>query len=76
MRAGLPGAHRLGHVTEHLRAREHPRLDRVVFYGYSLPEYAATVEVVSRYFALPEGSVPREVLEFVERCREQERQGK
>ncbi|WP_338864755.1 hypothetical protein [Myxococcus stipitatus] len=47
-----------------------------MFYGYSLPEYAATVEVVSRYFALPEGSVPREVLEFVERCREQERQGK
>lgn len=63
-------------LTEHLRTREHSRMDRVVFYGYSLPEYAATVDVVSRFFELPEGSVPREVTEFVERCREQERQGK
>ncbi|QSQ14154.1 macro domain-containing protein [Myxococcus landrumensis] len=63
-------------LTEHLRARAHTRLDRVVFYGYSLPEYAATVEVVSRFFALPEGSVPQEVLEFVARGREQERHGK
>lgn len=63
-------------LSEHLKTREHSRLGRVVFYGYNLPEYIATVDIVSRYFALPEGSVSREVLDFVERSREQERQGR
>ncbi|MFY2562866.1 macro domain-containing protein [Corallococcus terminator] len=63
-------------LGEHLRAREHSRLGRVVFYGYNLPEYIATVDVVSRHFELPEGSVSREVLDFVERGREQERRGR
>ncbi|NTX63668.1 macro domain-containing protein [Myxococcus sp. CA051A] len=63
-------------LSEHLSAREGSRLGRLVFYGYNLPEYIATVDIVSRYFALPEGSVSREVLDFVERCREQEQRGR
>lgn len=63
-------------LIEHLQSRAHSRIDRLVFYGYTLPEYAVTVDVVTRSFELPEGSVPQEVWEFVARNREEERQGK
>ncbi len=49
-------------LTAHLQAVPASRLARVTFWGYELHEYVIAVQVVSRFFALPAGSVPPEVL--------------
>lgn len=37
----------------------------VTFYGYTLPEYIATIEVVSQYFRIPRESLPSEVIRYL-----------
>ncbi|RKH68201.1 macro domain-containing protein [Corallococcus llansteffanensis] len=56
-------------LKTHLAARERSRIARVVFYGYELPEYLNTLEVVTRHFPLPEDSLPAEVREYLARKR-------
>lgn len=48
-------------LAAHLEARDDTRIGDVVFYGYTLPEFIATIDVVRGFFELPEGSIPEDV---------------
>ncbi|CAM3901862.1 hypothetical protein G4177_25615 [Corallococcus sp. ZKHCc1 1396] len=56
-------------LKHHLSAREHSRIGRVVFYGFELPQYLNTLEVVTRHLPLPEDGLPAEVREYLARKR-------
>ncbi len=60
----LPTAIACETLKAHLKDAPISRVGRVTFYGYSFTEYAVIVGVVSRFFQLPEGSVPAEALEL------------
>jgi O-acetyl-ADP-ribose deacetylase (regulator of RNase III) len=50
-------------LQAHIEGHPGSRIGRVAFYGYSLPEFASTLSVVSRFFPVP---IPEEVRSLVE----------
>lgn len=56
-------------LADHLEKVPNSRIGDVTFYGYSLPEYLATLDVVMGYFPVDEATIPQEALEFLRKGR-------
>ncbi len=59
-------------LRRHLLAHDSSNIGDVTFYGYTLPEYVVTLEVVSSCFTVPKDSIPAEVREHLARLKGQQ----